>query len=359
MHGTSMQDGFTTRLSLRQLHSSIAMQGTRTCRKHPPHSYPFAIHLTLQTQDDGQWPSMAKWTMPKTPTQRQMQSACPTLSVTLQPLVRSLRILKRRQTSAAHSEKGNYLCDVCWRCWPTNYGRFISQVRPVETSVGWWQQGPRDQAYGRFARGLHHATNRTKITMHLEKGLSIVNAKVSIVFLDRGRGKWSLGVNGKAVLTETLTHTERWRTLTTASLAHIKAGDELTLWSPDNTDVIFSLLEIYARRWAEEDRTRLYIFFVNKGFWSLSNLSLPTHLASAPVACHIPPTFFMGEMATVPLLVVSFVFSRRRMSGGRSTDGCALPASVCCWHTKVQLLQYRMHAEPALVQFIGIFCKAA
>ena len=143
-------------------------------------------------------------------------------------------------------KKGNYLCDVCWRCWPTNYGRFISQVRPVETSVGWWQQGPRDQAYGRFARGLHHATNRTKITMHLEKGLSIVNAKVSIVFLDRGRGKWSLGVNGKAVLTETLTHTERWRTLTTASLAHIKAGDELTLWSPDNTDVIFSLLEIYA-----------------------------------------------------------------------------------------------------------------
>ena len=60
-------------------------------------------------------------------------------------------------------KKGNYLCDVCWRCWPTNYGRYIVQLRPYETSVGWWQQGPRDQAYGRFACGLHHATKRTRI----------------------------------------------------------------------------------------------------------------------------------------------------------------------------------------------------
>ena len=82
-------------------------------------------------------------------------------------------------------KKGNHLSDVCWSCWPTNYYRFIQQVRPYESSVGWWQQGPRDQPYGRFARGLQHSTNRAKITLKLDQGFSLSNATARIVYLDQ------------------------------------------------------------------------------------------------------------------------------------------------------------------------------
>ena len=142
-------------------------------------------------------------------------------------------------------KKGNYLSDVCWRCWNTNYGRFIEQLNPFDTSVGWWQQGPRDQAYGRFARGLHHATKRTKITLQIQDGFSASNASVHIVYLDRGRGKWTLGTSDGAEFTVAMHNSGRWITAAT-SLKHVKGGDKLSLSSPDNTDAIFSLLEIIA-----------------------------------------------------------------------------------------------------------------
>lgn len=140
-------------------------------------------------------------------------------------------------------KKGNHLADVCWRCWPTNYGRYLTQKNPYKTSVGWWQQGPRDQPYGRFARGLHHATQKTKMTVSVT-GVSITNATAAVVYLDRGHKRWSLGLNGAARLTTKCQGTGRWVRVT-AHLGHVKAGDELTLWSPDKADAVFSLLEVY------------------------------------------------------------------------------------------------------------------
>ena len=51
-------------------------------------------------------------------------------------------------------KKGMYLNDVCWNCWEGNYFRYIQQIDPIKTSVGWWRVGPKHQGYGRFARGL-------------------------------------------------------------------------------------------------------------------------------------------------------------------------------------------------------------
>ena len=141
-------------------------------------------------------------------------------------------------------KKGNHLSDVCYRCWDTNYGRYLTQVHPLTTSVGWWQQGPRDQSYGRFARGLHHATNRTQITVQVAKGFAVTNATARVVFLDRGeKWRWSLGLNGETRLTTAAKDTGRWVTVE-ASLGDVKGGDELTLWSPNAKDAIFSLLEV-------------------------------------------------------------------------------------------------------------------
>ena len=141
-------------------------------------------------------------------------------------------------------KKGNHLADVCWHCWPTNYGRYLTQQNPYKSSVGWWQQGPRDQPYGRFARGLHHATQKAKITVSVSASVSIKNATAAVVYLDRGHKAWTLGLNGAAQLSEKCHGTGRWVRVT-APLGHVKAGDELTLWSPDKLDVAFSLLEVY------------------------------------------------------------------------------------------------------------------
>jgi hypothetical protein len=144
-------------------------------------------------------------------------------------------------------KKGNYLSDVCWKCWNTNYARYIEQIKPYETSVGWWQQGPRDQAYGRFARGLQHATNRNMITMRMHDGLHVRNATVRVVYLDRNvHGIWSLGVNGKTVLTVTCKGTGRW-VAAEAQIDVVDGGDVLTIWSPDRKDSVFSLLEVYSQ----------------------------------------------------------------------------------------------------------------
>ena len=42
--------------------------------------------------------------------------------------------------------------DVGWDILPGNYSRFLSQIRPDETSIGWWHKGPKKSVYGRFAR---------------------------------------------------------------------------------------------------------------------------------------------------------------------------------------------------------------
>ena len=39
-------------------------------------------------------------------------------------------------------KKGMHLNDVCWNCWPGNYFRYIKQIDPTGTSVGWWRLGP-------------------------------------------------------------------------------------------------------------------------------------------------------------------------------------------------------------------------
>ena len=59
-----------------------------------------------------------------------------------------------RSRKSISQKKGMHINDVCWRCWPGNYGRYIEQLDPLATSVGRWRLGPKDQPHGRFARAL-------------------------------------------------------------------------------------------------------------------------------------------------------------------------------------------------------------
>lgn len=145
-------------------------------------------------------------------------------------------------------KKAMSLLDVCYACYRGNYGRFVEQIDPRGTSVGWWQVGPRQQPYGRFARGLEHSTGRTAITVRVDPRLGGGGraALVRVVYLDRGSGRWTLSCGGATVATVRKTATEMWKVAeANVTLAAIQSnGTELTLSSLDEEDDVFSLLEV-------------------------------------------------------------------------------------------------------------------
>ena len=44
------------------------------------------------------------------------------------------------------------LNDACFEVWPGNYGALLEQIAPLETSVGAWRAGPKDEIFGRYGR---------------------------------------------------------------------------------------------------------------------------------------------------------------------------------------------------------------
>ena len=144
---------------------------------------------------------------------------------------------------SVHQKKAAELIDVCWECYQGNYGRYIEQLSPIGTSVGWWQVGPRDEPYGRFARGLEHSSGRTTIRLRMdprfgEPGKS--RATVRVAYLDHGAGRWTLGCDGAVAATVRKTGGDGWR----LAEANVTLCRELVLASLDGEDDVFSLLEV-------------------------------------------------------------------------------------------------------------------
>jgi hypothetical protein len=97
-------------------------------------------------------------------------------------------------------KKANALIDVCWLCYDGNFQQHLRQLNPLNSSVGWWQLGPVDESFGRFARGLEHSTGKTEITLELDVHFAAAaagqTALVRVVFYDKGVGRWALGYSG-------------------------------------------------------------------------------------------------------------------------------------------------------------------
>eukprot|EP01047_Picozoa_sp_COSAG01_P054691 COSAG01_NODE_6005_length_3907_cov_1.860294_2_plen_103_part_00 len=96
-------------------------------------------------------------------------------------------------TKQVHQKKANELIDVCWQCHDGNYQQHLRQLDPLNTSVGWWQLGPVNEPFGRFARGLEHASGKTEITLELDQQFTAAaaaavgqTALVRVVFYDQG-----------------------------------------------------------------------------------------------------------------------------------------------------------------------------
>ena len=143
----------------------------------------------------------------------------------------------------------------------------MTQLQPFETSVGWWGVGPKDQPYGRYARGFEHATGRTDISFVLDTrlwgGLPLSAADertltLAVTYLD-GMAGFSIffdTASGCAAPKRTISGagSGRWITTTFAlSDAHFGrrceskggAADIVLRSTTPNADAIIHGLEIY------------------------------------------------------------------------------------------------------------------
>lgn len=153
------------------------------------------------------------------------------------------------------------LNDVGRSPWPGNYGMFMTQLRPAETSVGHWRVGRLDEPYGRFARGFDHASGRDRMSFDVSDASFGGNPlagrypiTVRVVYFDQGRGTWSLrydavGEADKPALTITKTNSGKWKEATIdVSDAHFgnrgPQRADLALVNTDAEDDIFHLIEI-------------------------------------------------------------------------------------------------------------------
>jgi hypothetical protein len=116
--------------------------------------------------------------------------------------------------------------DVGWRIITSNYERYLHQINPNATSVGYWNvDAPNDpnSMYGRFARGFDIASGKNALYFDADDGFlnrAPLNGKypvmVSVTYLDAGTGSWQLfydaqGSSDKPSMTVVCTNSGKWK----------------------------------------------------------------------------------------------------------------------------------------------------
>ncbi len=133
--------------------------------------------------------------------------------------------------------------DVGWGILPGNYCRFLEQVEPGSGDVGVWHV---DQSiYGRFARSFDHESGKKQLRFHLHEKFNAEEIKVRIVYLDRGQGRWSLGVSGKSGRKQMRnSNSGEWKTLEIPMPRKVLHNAELLLRYEGGNDTVFHMVEI-------------------------------------------------------------------------------------------------------------------
>ena len=84
--------------------------------------------------------------------------------------------------------------DVGWGIHDGNYQRFISQIDPEETSLGWWHKGPSNSVFSRFARSIKTDNNVKAMFFDINDDFFHQgnNVELRIVWLDEGEADWEI-----------------------------------------------------------------------------------------------------------------------------------------------------------------------
>ncbi|WP_019027979.1 hypothetical protein [Colwellia piezophila] len=152
--------------------------------------------------------------------------------------------------------------DVGWNIPAGNYARFLTQLNPEQTSMGYWHQGPAEQIYGRFARAfkLNNGEGQMSFALHQDffaQPNTPKDVTVRIVYLDRGKGQWSLDYQQAGNKLQTVTvrsvtvqnqDTGKWRSkeikLNKAMLNQSLSGADLKLVYQSGHNTLFHLVEL-------------------------------------------------------------------------------------------------------------------
>ncbi len=151
--------------------------------------------------------------------------------------------------------------DVGWKIIPGNYYRFLEQIDPAATSVGWWHQGPADAIYAQFARSFRIDSGRGSLlfTLHpffFGDSKRPVPVRIRVVYLDRGMGRWSLryAKNGKTATAYRVENgdTGQWKEKTVdlnnvLVAGALRRGADFVLRYEGGDTTLFHLIEVDRR----------------------------------------------------------------------------------------------------------------
>lgn len=84
--------------------------------------------------------------------------------------------------------------DVGWGIHPGDYSRFLTQINPESTSLGWWHKGPSESVYSQFSRSINTDNIKKAIYFDVDENFlgELKKIEVRIIWLDEGYAKWSL-----------------------------------------------------------------------------------------------------------------------------------------------------------------------
>ena len=155
------------------------------------------------------------------------------------------------------------LNDVGWNVFPGNYDRYLHQLTPNTTSVGYWNviSSNPSSMYGRFARGFDIPTNKKALNFDVDDaflGNAPLNGKytatIDVTYLDAGTAAWQLFYDSKnntdqASAKITCTNTNLWKkatfTLTDAYFGNRgPSASDFSIRSSNDQKVIFSIVEL-------------------------------------------------------------------------------------------------------------------
>ena len=129
--------------------------------------------------------------------------------------------------------------DVGWDALPGNYSRFLTQIDPGSGDVGRWSTD--ETIYGRFGRAFEHKSGKKQMRFQLDAGFNAKKAKVTVTYLDKGTGSWSIELPGKDGATRIQNkNSGAWKTQTVP----FSGISDLVLKYDSGDDTIFHLIEV-------------------------------------------------------------------------------------------------------------------
>ena len=153
--------------------------------------------------------------------------------------------------------------DAGWDIAEGNYERFLTQIKPDETSIGLFRvRGTIDKnssKYDRFARSFENATGKNTMYFKFDDEMFVnskpATLKFTITWLDKNAGStWSLNYNNggkamKSALNVKGVGDNQWKTQTVTINDAIvdksgKYDSDFTLQNTDKTDDIFNGIEV-------------------------------------------------------------------------------------------------------------------